>query len=91
MAGSDAAGSIQRKLADSLPVAQRSAATGSSATVTSANGTSESAAAFSPSASPETGESTVTPGATIDLERVADEVYRLIERRLIVEKENRGL
>ena len=91
VAGSSARGSIQRKLADSLPAAQRSEATGSSSAVTSANGTSESAAAFSPNASQETGESTVTPGATIDLERVADEVYRLIERRLIVEKENRGL
>ena len=91
MAGSGAVGSIQRRLSDSASVMQRSAATGSSTAVTSANGTGESAAAFSPSASPETGESTVTPGATIDLERVADEVYRLIERRLIVEKENRGL
>ena len=91
MAGSGAAESIQRKRSDSLPVAQRSEATGSSAAVTSSNGMSESAASFSPSASPETGESTVTPGATIDLERVADEVYRLIERRLIVEKESRGL
>lgn len=59
--------------------------------MTSSNGMSEGVAAFSPSVSPETGESTVTPGAIIDLERVADEVYRLIERRLIVEKENRGL
>lgn len=56
-----------------------------------AGGTSENAAAFSPGGSPETGALTPTSGVPIDLERVADEVYRLIERRLIVEKENRGL
>lgn len=91
MGGSGAGGSIQRKLSDFLPVAQRSEATGSSPTTTRAGGSSEGAAAFSLGDSTETGESTVTPGATIDVERVADEVYRLIERRLIVEKENRGL
>ncbi len=37
------------------------------------------------------GTGTPMLGAPVDLERVADEVYRIIERRLIVEKENRGL
>lgn len=91
VAGSDAGERIQRKPANSLPVAQRSEAAGSSATAISSNGTSDSATGFSLGASPETGALTPTPGASVDLEQVADEVYRIIERRLIVEKENRGL
>jgi hypothetical protein len=84
-------GNIQRKWSDSPSVMQRAETAGASASATPASGTSESAAGFSLGASPETGALTPTPGASVDLEQVADEVYRIIERRLIVEKENRGL
>ena len=84
-------GNIQRKLPDSASVMQRAETAGASTVPASSAGTSESAAGFSLGGSPETGAGTPTPGAPVDLERVADEVYRIIERRLIVEKENRGL
>lgn len=91
MAGPDTGGNIQRKWSDSPSVMQRAEAAGASASATPSSGTSESAAGFSLGRSPETDAGTPTPGAPVDLERVADEVYRIIERRLIVEKENRGL
>lgn len=84
-------GSIQRKLSDSASVMQRAETDGASVSATPAGGTSETAAGLSLGGSPETGVLTPTPGTPVDLERVADEVYRIIERRLIVEKENRGL
>lgn len=87
----DTGGSIQRKLPDSASVMQRAETAGASTVPSSSAGMSESAAGFSLGGSPETGAGTPTPGAPVDLERVADEVYRIIERRLIVEKENRGL
>jgi hypothetical protein len=33
----------------------------------------------------------VSPGPAVDVDRLADQVYQIIERRLIVEKESRGL
>ena len=33
----------------------------------------------------------LSPGAAVDMDRLADEVYQIIERRLIAEKESRGL
>lgn len=87
----DTGGSIQRKLPDSASVMQRAETASASTVPSSSAGMSESAAGFSLGGSPETGAGTPTPGAPVDLERVADEVYRIIERRLIVEKENRGL
>lgn len=91
LAGSGAVGSIQRKLSDPASVMQRAETADASNPPASSVGTSESTGTFSPSRLPEMGTGTPMLGAPVDLERVADEVYRIIERRLIVEKENRGL
>jgi hypothetical protein len=91
LAGSGAVGSIQRKLSDPASVMQRAETADASNPPASSVGTSESTGTFSPSRLPEMGTGTPMLGAPVDLEQVADEVYRIIERRLIVEKEIRGL
>jgi len=91
--------SLARSSVSTSTVTSESGSTASLSETTSSASTPGSSTTSTNAGPPSTTPSEIGGGATsttsttagVDLERLADEVYRIIERRLIMEKESRGL